>query len=362
MSHIAFPFLRRLLSLRRLLLPLAGTLLLLACSEKNENSELLIRGETMGTTYSVRIDLSPSAASRSAEVEKELKRALEEELHRINMIFSTWEENSEISRFNRHPAGTPFSASREFLELLDLSREIHRETNGKFDPTLGPLIELWGFGKSTGLTWPAPEEIRKARESVGFSRIRLTHHTAQRDHPRLQLNLSAVAKGYGVDRLYALLRKRGYSSVLVEVGGEIRAGLPPRRAESWKIGVERPHYDGERELFGVLEIRELSVATSGDYRNFFMHENRRYSHILDPTTGKPVTTGIVSVTVLGPSCARADALATSLMVLPPGRGTALLKKEKGYEGLILVEEPGGKLREYSTAGFHDYFKRLNRSP
>lgn len=283
-------------------------------------ARIAIRGETMGTYYAVTIDGADEAETDA------VRDAVEADLAEVNRQMSTWDSESEISRFNRSTTTDWFDVSAGFAVVVEESRRIHTLTDGAFDPTVAPLIDLWGFGASRRRDIPTDAEIAQALQYTGMDLI-----DVRRDPPalrkrdaRVQLNLSAIAKGYAVDRVSQTLAAAGYTAFVVDIGGENRAGQAKADGSPWRLGVESP-LGG---LFHVLEVTETSVATSGDYRNYFERDGIRYAHAIDPETGRPLREPPASVSVVTPFCMTADALATALMVMGPERGMALAGREQ----------------------------------
>lgn len=331
------------------------TLLLLAlfsfatACQRIPESGSVFTGETMGTTYRIRVypTRNKQALSLSAE---EVHRQLQEEMDHQVGLFSNWVPESDISRFNAHHSPTPFTLNKETAIVIKNSLRLADLTGGAFDPTLGELIELHGFGKRKITLPPTPQEIREAREDSGYRQLRLEGNQLSKLRPRLALNLSAVAKGYTVDAVFHRLEKMGFQSFLVEIGGELRVKGHPPGKEYWRIGIEQPDYnESGRSLHAVAGLRDLAMATSGDYRNYRTQGGKRYSHILDPKTGRSVRTVVASATVVGPACLESDALATALMVLGTRRALRLIEKLPGFEALIL-EHHGDGFREFKSSG------------
>jgi thiamine biosynthesis lipoprotein len=220
--------------------------------------------------------------------------------------------------------------------------------------TVGPLVNLWGFGPGRGEDRvPSATEVEEARARVGYARLEVRDPppAVRKAIPDLYVDLSAIAKGYGVDRVSEYLESQGVGRYLVEVGGEVRGRGRNARGTPWKVAVERPA-EGERAAYAVVEVDGVGVATSGDYRNFFEKDGRRYSHTIDPATGRPVTHALASVTVVSDTCMTADALATGLNVLGPEAGYALAERE-GIAALFIVREGQGFARR-ATAAFARY--------
>ncbi len=320
-----------------------------ATSGCDSRTEHVLAGRTMGTTYTVKLVGRPWSATES------LKKKIDRRLEELNRIFSPYRADSEISRFNRFAvAGEAFSVSADFRRVFEVSLQVYGWSRGAFDPTVGPLVDLWGFGRGPARRAPpAEEEIAAARAAIGLSRIALRGEQGlMKEDPGVTLDFSAIAKGYGVDEVARLLREAGWRDFLVEIGGEVYAS--GRRADGslWRIGIARPESRARpEEVHRVVALRDAALATSGDYRQFFLFEGRRHSHIIDPTTGRPVANGVVSATVLAPDCTTADALATAVMVLGAEEGLALLERLERIEGLLVVETDTGGFLDRPTSGF-----------
>jgi len=265
---------------------------------------------------------------------------------------SRYHDSSEVSVFNRHISKEPFFVSKDTAELLDKTLEVSALTKGAFDVTVGPLTELWGFDeKQRRATRPQPGEIAQARSMVGYHQLRIDvqRSLVQKKIPQISIDLSAVAKGYAVDRIALVLERLGYDRYLVEIGGEIRVMGKNERGRPWRVAVETPG-DKRRKTFQTIELTGGAVATSGDYRNYYELDGRRISHNIDPRTGSPVTHRLASVTVVHEECAVADALATGLMVLGPKKGFALAQ-EQDLPVLFISRRRNGRLIERATAAF-----------
>ena len=284
-------------------------------------------GETMGTTWSVKVVDSPVPT-------QQLHRALAATLERLNGLMSTYIPDSELMRFNAAPAGNPFAVSDETAAVVRLALSISRESDGAFDVTVGPLVNLWGFGPSQRpLEVPTAAAIARARSEVGYGRLQVQGGGLVKDAP-LFVDLSAVAKGFAVDELAEALEQAGVRSYLVEIGGELRAARQNAGGRPWRVAVEAPKAD-VREVYRVLELRDVGLATSGDYRNYFEADGVRYSHMIDPRTGAPITHRLASVSVLHESAAAADGWATALNVLGLERGMAIAERE-GLRALFII--------------------------
>ncbi|MBQ0753418.1 MAG: FAD:protein FMN transferase [Gammaproteobacteria bacterium] len=312
-------------------------------------------GATMGTTWSVKVVGLP-AGSGLADVQQDLQLILES----INHQMSTYQADSEISQFNQSEAGTSVALSPDFAQVLQYALRLAQETSGAYDPTVGPLVNLWGFGPDkTLLKRPSADTVAQAQQRTGWQRIRLETGVDGAASVVFQpggayLDLSSVAKGYAVDKLASYLNARQLNDYLVEIGGELRASGHKPDGTAWRVAVERP-IPGVREVEKVLSLNNLSVATSGDYRNFFEEAGETYAHIIDPRTGYPVSHLTASVTVLAPTCAEADALATALTVLGPEDGLAFAQQRQ-LAVLFIVRTTEGFAERASPA-----FEQLRRA-
>ncbi len=294
------------------------SLLLTGCFEKKQ--ELQLSGNTMGTTYHVTM-----VAEKSLSLDlTQLQQQVDASLHHINQLMSTYVADSELSRFNQSNSVEWFDVSPETLKVIDYSLQLSQQTQGKFDVTVSPLINLWGFGEQGPTDFPNDEEIEEAKTTVGWQKLILdvANLRIKKSHPLLTVNLSAVAKGYGVDVIATLLENNGVQNYLVEIGGEIRVKGKNKSDNWWKIGVEKPSLM-QSTTQAIISLQDKAIATSGDYRNFFEKDGIRYSHTIDPNTGKPVRHNIASLTVIADSAMEADGLATAFMVLGEEKALAM---------------------------------------
>ncbi len=314
------------------------------------SESLEFSGRTMGTTYRVK------AFAESGTKVSGLDTRIRERLDAINRSMSTYLPESEINRFNiLKTAGKPFPVSEEFQKVLQAAQEVYRLTGGAWDGTVKPLVDLWGFGPPGARNAPPdPEKIREALKKVGFHRIRISGNGyLVKENASVSLDLASIAKGYGVDSLAALLQANGIRRFLVEIGGEVfAAGLKPDGSR-WRIGINEPTPGTPLDrVYKVLALKDMALATSGDYRNFFEHGGIRYAHVIDPRTGYPVSNGVVSVSVLAKTCMLADALATALMVMGPEKGMELVERLESVQCLILVQNKETPLKEFFSNGFY----------
>jgi len=283
-----------------------------------------------------------------------LQGAVEARLDEIVAIFSTWEPDSELSVLNANSSTEWIEISPELLDVLLEARRIGDLTDGAFDVTVGPLVNLWGFGPEMGEDDIPPEaEIEAARERVGFDLLEFRQDppAARKARGDVVIDLSAIAKGYAVDQLAALLTEARALNYLVEIGGELRGQGLNEQGEPWRIAIERP-VPGERTVQQVIGLRDAGLATSGDYRNFFQVDGERYAHVIDPNTGAPVAHRLASVTVLADSAMVADGLATGLMVLGPEAALDLARQHD--LAVYLIEIDGENFQARSSPAFEPY--------
>jgi len=324
-----------------------------ASIENHEWKQIELSGQTMGTTYHVKI-----VVPKESEIPDQatLKRKIDQDLEAFGKLLSTWDPESELSKFNEHVSTDPFPISPETIEIVETSMELYRESEGAFDPTVGPLIELWGFGRGDPRTAPPSEaEIAEASAKVGMDRLTVGEGTLTKSRPDLQLNLSAIAKGYGVDVIAQVLLREGYSDLMVEIGGEVVVRGANLKRNPWTIGVDSPvQVPGKRELIEVLSLDDCAVATSGDYRNSFEYDGVVYSHILDPKTGWPIPESVKSVTVIAPTCMLADGAATAIMAMGAEKGLGWAQRREDLEALIFVKDAEKGFSRLQTSGMETY--------
>lgn len=311
-------------------------------------------GRTMGTGYMVKIANQHIGDKEGDYIRKQVEEALVE----VNQQMSTWIPESEISRLNRWTEEKPFKISKPFSDVLLTGIRIHKESEGAFDMTVAPLVNLWGFGSSgTRDTLPSAQEVRNMMERIGTYHIKLLNDSlVLKTNPDVELDLSAIAKGFGVDVVAGVLQDLGYTDFLVEIGGEVVVSGMNGDAR-WKIGIDRPDFESlpGSQLQEVLHVTDIAMATSGDYRNYFVSEDSVYSHTIDPKTGRPIVNGVASATVLGPSCMEADAIATALMVMGPEKGIRWIESRDGFETMMILREKE-QFKEICSSGFKVYLK------
>ncbi|MEN7973973.1 MAG: FAD:protein FMN transferase [Verrucomicrobiota bacterium] len=309
----------------------------------------ILAGGTMGTGYSV--TLSGYVSRNSLD---ELQRQIESELAEINRQMSTWDAKSEISTFNQSDESGPFEISVAFTEVIEQALKLSKSTGGAFDPTLQPLLNLWGFG-SEGHERKVPSDanIAAAKEKTGADKVWI-NKSAQlwKAAPEVQLALGAIAKGHGVDTIARLLDKTGHKNWFVEIGGEVVVRGRNPKEKPWRVGIQHPSSNpAVDKLHGIVNLTEGAVATSGDYRNYIEQNGVLHSHILDPRSGRAVLSDTASVTVVAPSCMDADGMATALFVMGADEGLAWVEDRPEVEAMFLLRGTDGKIIEKFSSGF-----------
>ena len=309
-------------------------------------------GRTMGTFYTVKL----AGVAQDEKLVAELRGAVEQRLSELNREMSHYLPDSELSRFNSSTATTPCKISASFAHVMRHSLAVCRESGGAFDPTLGALINLWGFGPgSTPGRVPSDAEIATAQRVCGGQHLRVTDaDELQKDVPSLQINLSGVAKGFGADEIARLLRERGYINVFVAICGEIVAyGVNPE-GSPWQVGIERPLYDMPHgaALSAIVPLSGRALSTSGDTHNFFRDEHGKvFAHILDPATGRPVSNNIASVTVIATNGLTADSYTKPLYILGLERGLRWIEARPNTAALFIIREDADRLRIVASSRF-----------
>jgi len=318
-----------------------------SCGNEVEDTQRLLslKGQALGTTWTVK--LISSKPTDEDELQTELAAKIEE----AEKIFSHWRPDSKLYQINASLSDEPFSVPPMLHELLKHAKWMHEQTNGAFDPTIAPLVNLWGFGPISGnrLRIPKEEEINHALEQVGMDQLEIMDgNRIRKKRPDLQIDLSASAKGEIIDQVFRMLDGRGFNNYLVEIGGEIRARGNGKSGIGWTVGLE----DGPRdqaEDWTAVDLLDYSVATSGTYRQSKSNPNSsvRASHLLDPRNGRPVEHNLVAVNVLAPTARDADALATALMILGPEEGMRKAE-EMNLIARFCSREGNQTQRSYST--------------
>lgn len=292
------------------LLLMATAFLLSACTEKPA-AIVKLSGQTMGTTWQVSLAHDVDAAAQ-----QQLQAQIEAALEAVNAGMSTYRDDSELMRFNRSRDTGSQAVSPELRSVMAKALDISAQTDGAYDVTVGPLVNLWGFGAKRRQDKPDDAAVAQALALVGYTKLRLDGQGLAKQHADMFIDLSSIAKGYGVDQVAAAVQAGGYSDFLVEIGGEVRVS-GSKNGKPWQIGIERPQIGSIGVVQDVVAMTDKlpAMATSGNYRNYIDHPGERVYHIIDPRTGKSRQSRLLSATVLAADCMTADAYATALMVL-----------------------------------------------
>jgi thiamine biosynthesis lipoprotein len=324
------------------------------CSGQTAADPLVVQwqGRTMGSPYTVKIVGANLAQSQTDT----LRAEVEDRLKEVNRQMSHYQPDSELSRFNRAPARIPFKVSPEFARVVRFSLEVSRRSNGAFDPTLAPVINLWGFGEKTDQRSVPPEaELQAALKTTGIQHLSVTDNDELvKDIPELTINLSAVAKGFGVDEMVKVLCGHGLTNIYVSIAGEVRVLGHNPRGTNWLVGISAPvaHWKEDDPMAAVASLSNQAISTSGDYQKFFTDaQGRRLCHVVDPKTGWPVQHNVSGVSVVAPDNMTADALATSLFVLGQEAGLRFIESWTNAAALFIVREAEGMFRSVPSSRF-----------
>lgn len=314
---------------------LTGIAFLLVCVLPAWSQELVtFGGSTMGTRYSVTIPTRDDIA--------ELQRKVAERLKAINAQMSTYDKESELSRFNQYQGDDWFAVSSETAYVVQFALEVAESTEGAFDPTVGPVVNLWGFGpEGRRKEPPAEKDIAAARLRIGYQNLEVREQppALRKDRPAVYLDLSALAKGFAVDEISELLAKAGCHDSLVAIAGDIYARGTKPDGSPWQIGIESPDAP-DKAPERKLRISDAAISTAGDWRNSFTYDGVRYSHVIDPRTGRPVGHQVASVTVVADRSIQADAWDTGLLVMGDERGLAWCERNK-VAAIFFIRDPDG---------------------
>jgi FAD:protein FMN transferase len=335
----------------KLIIVILVTVCLSACFPSNDlaKKEILLQGLTMGTTYNIKV------VATIEQVKKlQLQSQIDSLLKQVNQQMSTYIENSELSLFNQSQSLEPIEVSNGLARVIKESLRLGKLSEGKLDVTVGPLVNLWGFGPEyRPEKVPSNELLKQTKAKIGLEHLTLSNNKLSKSFPDLYVDLSTIAKGYGVDVVAELIEKNGINNYLVEIGGELRLKGFKHTGELWVVAVEKP-ISTERSVQQFIVPKDNAMATSGDYRNYFEVEGQRFSHIIDPATGKPINHKLVSVTVIHPSSMTADGLSTAMMVMGEEKALAFAEKN-GFAAYFIVKTENGFV-EQSTLKFMQYLK------
>ena len=299
------------------------------------------RGSVFGTFYSI-----------TYQCDNDLQKEIEAELKKVDQALSMFNQESIISKVNRNEK---VELNEMFLQVITLAQKVSQDTDGAFDITVAPLVNAWGFGFKTG-DKPSGTSIDSLMSTVGYKKISLKGRQLFKENKNTMLDCSAIAKGYGSDVVAAFLRKRGIDNFMVEIGGEVvTQGISEKRVP-WRIGVTKPTDDSlsvDNELQTVLNVTNKAMATSGNYRNFYYKDGKKYAHTIDPKTGYPVQHSLLSATVLADNCATADAYATSFMVMGIEKAKGVLERHPELMAYFIYTDESGNLAVWYSPSMKD---------
>jgi thiamine biosynthesis lipoprotein len=319
------------------------------CSPSNDlaRQEYLLQGNTMGTTYNIKL------VGQNIDVVK-IQQGIDKQLQQLNQEMSTYITDSELSTFNQSRSLTPVNVSTGLARVIKEAIRLGKLSNGALDVTIGPLVNLWGFGPEyRPKTIPNNELIAATKARVGLDKFAFKNGMLSKSIPELYVDLSTIAKGYGVDLVAEFVEANGINNYLIEIGGEMRLKGFKHTGELWHVAIEKP-LSTERAVYQIIVPKDNAVATSGDYRIYFEADGQRFSHIIDPKTGKPINHKLVSVTVIHPSSMTADGLSTAMMVM--GEEKALAFAEANDLAVYIIEKTDHGFVEQSTVKFMQYLK------
>ncbi len=331
--------------IRKLTLFLFSILMLASCSK--DASIISFNGRTMGTTYSIKYVEHPNVT------EEFVVSKAEDVLKAVNKSMSTWDKTSELSLLNQSKEVKWHKLSDNLYRVIETALSVSATTGGAFDITVGPAVNLWGFGPDGKRKIPSDSDVSSVLKRIGYTHLSLDPQKKGliKDVADIYIDLSAIAKGHGVDRVSDALESMGITDYMVEIGGEVRTrGLKPGK-KPWRIGIESPT-EGRGSFTKIIDISGMSVATSGNYRNFFKSNGKLFSHTIDPKTARPVAHKLISSSVIHENCMTADALATALMVLGPESGKSFIESN-GIAAFLIYQE-GEEFKTYASKAFEKY--------
>jgi FAD:protein FMN transferase len=324
----------------RLLILLVCSVALASCAPSTDQNRIQFSGQAQGTYYMVTFYAEDTLVSQ---------HEIDSLLRDFDMVASIYQEQSIISRLNRNETDEVTNAY--FTEIFNLARRISEETDGAFDITVGPLVNAWGFGFKNRMDMNQ-QKVDSLLDLVGYKNIRLVNNTIIKDHPDIQIDFNAIAKGYAIDVIGGFLESRGIQDYLVDIGGEVLAKGTKPGNEKWIIGIEQPSEEttSERVLKATIKLEDLAVATSGNYRRFYEIDGIKYAHTIDPFTGYPVQHSLLSATVFADSTGKSDAYATAFMVMGLEKAKDFLDSASHIDAFLIFSDKEGEIKTYATEG------------
>ncbi len=324
-----------------------------SCKKTKENKLVSLSGFTMGTIYNVKFVVDSSFRGSQQNIKNKISIALK----KFNSIFSVFEKDSVISRFNRHKSLEPFNVPKIMINLLQKAIYVSEFSDGFFDVTIAPLIRLWGFGTVNSRHKPLKEDIEQVLKKCGYKNLIINDKdlTLIKKNIFLECNLSAIAKGAGVDEISQVLSKEGIINYMVEIGGEVRCKGRNQLGNIWRVGILSPN---QEDISLAISLDNCAIATSGDYRNYFMENKQRYSHTISPFTGEPIKHNLASVSVIASNCMDADAWATAISVMGAKKG--LEKAEKMNLAVYMIVREDEHFKSLYSSLFKDKYIKVGK--
>lgn len=322
------------------------------CNDSSSNEQIALQGQTMGTYYSIKY-----INQDNLPAPEQVKTKIDKRLELVNDQMSTYRPKSELSRFNSSTAvNTPFAVSADTAKVVREALRINQVTHGALDVTVGPLVNLWGFGpEGRPDKVPTPEALAERKARVGIRHLSVQGDALVKAIPELYVDLSSIAKGFGVDQVAEYLASLGIQNYMVEIGGEVRLHGHNAQGNPWRIAIEKPVAGVDQTAQEIIAPGNMAIATSGDYRNYFEQDGKRYSHTIDPRTGEPIQHKMVSITVLAPTCMEADGLSTGLNVL--GEEEALKVANAHNIAAFMIIKTADGFKEVATEAFKPYLQK-----
>uniref|UniRef100_UPI0032176A06 FAD:protein FMN transferase n=1 Tax=uncultured Draconibacterium sp. TaxID=1573823 RepID=UPI0032176A06 len=324
-----------------------GIILVLNACQNAASKYIYNKGFVYGTMYSITYE-SPNG--------KDFQKEIDEQFSKYNMIFSTYQKEATISKINNNVQVTPEPV---FMECYNRAMEISEITNGAFDITAGPMVNAWGFGPDEKKKM-TQEKVDSLIEITGYHKIKIENGKFVKAYPEMKLDMSAIAKGFTSDLIANFLAEKGCTNYMVEIGGEVVAKGKNAKGKIWSIGISKPDEDllaSNSDLQAVIELKDKGMATSGNYRNFYVEDGKKYAHTIDPKTGYPVQHSLLSATVLANDCMTADAFATAFMVLGKNMGIEIARQVPGLEIFFIYADENGENQVYMSEGFGEYLRK-----
>ena len=318
------------------------SLFLASCHRQSELKKHSLTGNAQGTYYSI------IYYAYTQDLTIDIESGIDSILNLMDQNFSTYVENSLINQFNQSGI---LLMNEHFIEMITKSERICKETNGSFDPTVGPLVDGYGFGPDGLKAKLEKDSIEKLRTLVGFNKLIMRGDTLIKADSGMKINFNGIAQGYTVDIICNYFNKRGFDNYLVDVGGEIRVKGEKPKQENWILGIDKPiEGNSQRKLQHKIMVTDISLATSGNYRKYYIEEGKKVTHTIDPGSGKPVISDLLSASVFMSNCAEADAYATAFMVMGKDRSISFVEQREDLEVILIYGDADGKMQSYISPG------------